>query len=285
MEISYCYDWVSATMPQHNVGYLEQSLVLGAELDAKDDAAKNGYDRSNRYESGAVVMWSSTREDMGIHLVLSGSCLKWMHEHGQDSQKALMWVNKLGGRVSRIDLAIDVKNSGLNMVDVCKPNRLPYKGRGRTPKLTPVGDEEDGWTVYIGSRSSDKFLRIYDKALEQGDKNADWIRIELECKGLVAHYLGETLSKGDVSAAYAIASQLCSAMVNFKTPVWNAALSERRVEISIPKPSSRDTLAWLVGVCAPSLARVAAERPSDDIMGIFVTALRKELQQRGIDLL
>lgn len=285
MEVSFTYDWISATMPQQNVGYIEQALVLGAELDAKDDSAKHGYDRSSRYESGALLMWSSTREDMGVHIVLSGSCLKWMHEHGQNSQKALLWVGKLGARVSRIDLAIDVKTSGLNMVDLCKPNRLPYKGKGRTPKLTPVGDEEDGWTIYIGSRSSDKFLRIYDKALEQGDHDEDWVRIELECKGIVAHYLGDTLSKTDVGNAYSVCSELVRGMVGFKSEAWGSALSQRRVEISIPKPSERDTLAWLINICAPSLARLVHERPSDDIMGSFVGALKRELNQRGIDLI
>lgn len=284
MEVSFTYDWISATIAQQNVGYIEQALMLGAELDAKDDAAKHGYDRSSRYESGAVLMWSSTREDMGIHVVLSGSCLKWLHLHGQDSQQALIGVNRLGGRVSRLDLAIDVKNGGIDFASVCKPNRLPYKGKGRTPKLTPVGDEEDGWTVYVGSRSSDKFLRIYDKALEQGDHDNDWVRIELECKGIVAHYLGKTLSKTDVPTAYATASELMRGMVNFKGETWSAALSQRRVEISIPKQTERDTLRWLTDITAPALARLISERPSEDILGLFVTALRRELLQKGIDM-
>ena len=39
-----------------------------------------------------------------------------------------------------------------------------------------------GKTIYIGSRSSEKMIRIYDKAAEQNQEGV-WIRYEIETKG------------------------------------------------------------------------------------------------------
>src|SRR4029453_1584469 len=41
----------------------------------------------------------------------------------------------------------------------------------------------DGYTVYIGARSSDRFVRIYNKAVEQKLKDGSvWTRCEVEFK-------------------------------------------------------------------------------------------------------
>ena len=81
---------------------------------------------------------------------------------------------------SRIDLAIDLYNYNLydyNIVDL-NPRKKAYY-YDRTGKLE---------TCYFGSMSSNKFIRIYNKGLEQKvkDKNfnieVDWWRVELQLR-------------------------------------------------------------------------------------------------------
>jgi len=59
---------------------------------------------------------------------------------------------------------------------------------GRTPKIDirrpRVGSVIQGDTVYIGSRKSNVFWRIYDKSLEQGVENQTWFRNEVELKAV-----------------------------------------------------------------------------------------------------
>lgn len=281
---AFTYDWLSFTCPSDNGLYIENSIPLGAELGDPDSDAKHGYTRSRRFESGAVIMWSAERTDMGVHVVLSGSALRWIGLNGMDCLKVLYWAKKLGGRVSRIDMAVDVTNSGLTLAMLRKENRNPYKGKGRTPKYTPVGDDEDGWTLYIGSRTSDKFLRVYDKAKEQGDKTADWKRIEIECKGMVAHYVGDTLASATLNEAYTLASTLIRTMVDYPLICWKQALSSEVVGLSLPKKTERDTIGWLVSACAPALARVISEKPSEDVLGLFWEALQRELRARNYEI-
>lgn len=228
-------------------------------------------------------MWHDVREDMGYHIMLSGSALRALAAQGQDSLQVLRALNLLGARCSRIDLAIDVFGSTLNCTNLCKPNRKPYKGRGRTPKFTLVGDVEDGWTIYVGSRSSEKFLRVYDKAKEAGYEDGSWVRVEMECKGSMAHYLGAELSNATSFVAYQTCSSLVRTLVDFDVPDWSDALAAHKVEISLPKKTERDTFGWLIKACAPALAKEIARRPSEDVVGEFWNALRRELYHRGVD--
>lgn len=283
MKIEFTYDWISATLEPENSGYVDKLLPLGKRMDVPTMRPRFGYDRIYQYSSGAVLMYSSARQDMGYHLMLSGSTLRAFAGEGVDSMEALRAVKRLGARVSRIDLAIDVFGSGLSPVYLCKPNRKPYKGKGRTPKFTQVGDIEDGWTIYVGSRASEKFLRIYDKAKESGYEGGTWVRIEVECKGMAAHWLGDTLPDATPMVAYQTASTLVRTLVDFKVAEWVLALDSRSVQLSIPKKTERDTLGWLIKSCAPALAKEIAKRPTDDVIGQFWDALRSELYGLGID--
>jgi len=283
MKIEFTYDWISATLPTAQSGQILKVLPLGELLENVKSPPKFGYNRCLRYETGAVIMWHDIREEMGVHVILSGSTLRALAVNGSDVVTVLAALRALGARVSRIDLAVDVRGSTLTLTDLCKPNRQPYKGKGRTPKYTAVGDVEDGWTIYIGSRSSDKFLRIYDKQKESGEDGDGWVRIEIECKGMVAHWLGDTLPHMTPIQAYDLASSLIKTMVDFNTPVWQSALSATQVSLAIPKKTERDTLAWLVNSCAPALARVIAEKPNVDVLGLFYDALKSELSRRSIE--
>lgn len=75
---------------------------------------------------------------------------------------------------SRIDLAIDLYNYNLyeyNIVDLNSRKKAYYYDR--------VGKLE---TCYFGSMSSNKFIRIYNKAVEQKVRDVDWWRIELQLR-------------------------------------------------------------------------------------------------------
>ena len=81
---------------------------------------------------------------------------------------------------SRIDLAIDLYNYNLydyNIVDLNPRKKAYYYDR--------AGKLE---TCYFGSMSSNKFIRIYNKAVEQKvkdknfDSDVDWWRVELQLR-------------------------------------------------------------------------------------------------------
>lgn len=85
---------------------------------------------------------------------------------------------------TRLDLAIDLFNYNIkdyNIIDI--GNRKTAYFYDRTGKLE---------TIYSGSMKSDKYIRIYNKAVEQKMKNLDWWRFEIQLRDVyIDKYLSE----------------------------------------------------------------------------------------------
>lgn len=282
--VEVTYDWISATFRDSNAYYIEKLIPVGQRIDKPKNKPQHGYNAIAVYESGAIIMWHSNREEMGYHISLSGSALRWIADKGMNCLSVLSEIKRLGGRTSRIDIAIDASGYEFNPSVLSKSTREPYHGKGRTPQFTNVGDVEDGWTIYVGSRSSDQFLRIYDKAKEMGIEGENLTRIELECKGALAHYVGWELAGKTAHEAYVFASTKIRTMVDFNSSHWKEVMTSETVEISLPKKTDRDTMLWLVKSCAPALAKQIAAKPSEDVIGQFWQALRQELALRNIEV-
>lgn len=97
----------------------------------------------------------------------------------------LMGVN---GWLTRIDWAYDDYNGDLYGVRTMRhqAKQGAFQRKGRAPKIELRGaweqDDPDGsgLTLYIGSRLSGKFARIYEKGRQLGDPNSPWVRFEIE---------------------------------------------------------------------------------------------------------
>lgn len=285
VSFGFSIDWISATFADHDA--YKFARMLGYETWAKSVPATppRGYNRCVELETGARIAWSESRTDMGTHIVLSGSTLSAYRDKNLDGLQLLKIIRENNGRTSRVDLAIDVKNGGLKLTDFSRDTRILMKSRGRQPKLWPTGTQEDGWTVYVGNRESDKFFRIYDKAKERGNFEDDYVRFELECKGEIGHAVGWEFALFDVQAAYGMASRLILDFVDFNVEVWRQALSSATIEkLEVPKNDKRDTLGWLIKSCVPALAKEIAKHPNDGILDAFVNELELKLREYNIEL-
>jgi hypothetical protein len=279
---SFTIDWIGATFDEyHGLRFAKKLGYKGWAADVEGVPAR-GYNKCRELETGARICWHTERKEMGVHVTLSGSVLRYYSTLGVDWHQLLKWIKEAKGRTSRVDLALDLHDSGITLKDMHKGNLTPYKGKGRTPKLLPVGTQEDGWTVYVGSRSSDKFLRVYDKGKEQGDKDTDYVRVELETKGEIAHAVGHEFPNLPQGECISMAQTLIRGVANFDMQNWIIALESKDVHLSIPQGKERDTLGWLVKICAPALAKTIAKNPSKDVLGEFWNALESELNQRGL---
>jgi len=81
--------------------------------------------------------------------------------------------------ITRFDFAVDLYNSGIVVSDVfddIRPSRDVVNQRQVSIINGVTGD-----TLSVGSRSSQFYLRLYDKGAEQNTA-LDWLRIELEIK-------------------------------------------------------------------------------------------------------
>lgn len=186
----------------------------------------NGYTNSCVYglsDQGraASISWNPDRSDMGISIDFTATGKDLYEQLCELKGIEVDWrylikqvVNDYGGHISRIDIATDLINYGFSVDSICRRLNASEitvlnmrKRRIPADRFRIVGTMESRQTLYVGSRSSDAFLRIYDKKTEQNRPNGtyrglaqqceDWIRVEAEFKHRVAKSIGQHISKYD----------------------------------------------------------------------------------------
>lgn len=277
---SHTLDWISATLPKQDAKDFALKGFLGAIVPSTKSKGMYGYTNTVHYETGAKRMYSTAREDMGEHFVFSGTTLTNIWSvHGVSPKQLLNTLQDFNGRISRIDFAIDVKGLDLNPQDLSFLKNTANKGHGRTPSRSLVTSDSGGATHYVGSRSSEKFLRIYNKAAQLGLSDK-WTRVELEMKGETAHAVG--WQSGFLSEAefFSMCAAMIKSVFDCENPTWQQALSGAGNVFDVPKQDKKDTMAWLISQVAPSVARVILENPSKDVWGWFCDEVDKHIKNQ-----
>ena len=171
----------------------------------------DGYKRMISLQGSSLRVLYDGAENMGIHFICSGSAVPDLVQYFKEGMmeetpfgataldmdivvvQELLSRILMTGHITRLDLAID------NMQDIyyrtqeldniwtsrrCSAHFRKFKRIiERDSSGKPIGD-----TVYMGSRSSDLMIRVYDKRLEHNCKypenliEYEWVRWELELK-------------------------------------------------------------------------------------------------------
>lgn len=94
-------------------------------------------------------------------------------------------LESCAGRLTRIDVCAD-DLQGLYPISVAQQwwEKGEFDNRGQRPKAALHNDFDsgDGKTLNIGSRKSEKFMRVYEKGRQLGDPESPWVRFEAEFK-------------------------------------------------------------------------------------------------------
>jgi DNA relaxase NicK len=181
----------------------------------------NGYTDSFEFggENGKIsVMYNRNRKDMGILIDFTATGKSLYENLAQLYGIKIDWkalitsvCNQYSGHVSRIDIATDLIDYGFSVNTISQSlqqgkyvflnmigNRIDRK------RYKAIGDMDNVQTLYVGSRKSDAFLRIYDKKVEQLRADGmyrsialscnDWIRVEAEFKHRLAKKIGQLIT-------------------------------------------------------------------------------------------
>lgn len=142
--------------------------------------------------NAGMLAWGGDHQRGWLHLSITGQGCDSVEDWGiaQDCLDTLkQWEPR------RVDIALDTFKRETSHEAVLQAYRAGmFTTRGRPPKLTQIISEDpsQGRTIYVGSRTSDKFLRCYEKGLQlaevqglasiDGVPVADWYRVEGEFK-------------------------------------------------------------------------------------------------------
>lgn len=176
-------DWLTVTFPYPKDNFFPHKLAPEDGRPKKQSSARP-YTEAVRV-GDATIHWHPEHPEFRVMVRLDGEALRNMRLRGVTDNVIFDWIEGNEGRVTRIDLALDLFDSGGHVLDIFhawKCNQVATTARTVTIFSREGVTEDKGATVYIGSRSSEKYTRIYDKGKEQ-NTDLDWIRIEIELKG------------------------------------------------------------------------------------------------------
>lgn len=257
-------DWISFTLPIET----ERVWPDGMDDQFSEGQAFNGYDVARQYTDGRQQLHSSTRPDMGIHCVLGGkACANTRDMLPQILQN--VW--KQGGKVTRLDIALDDSKGRINPRDATN-----YLQAGKVKcraKEYPVNQDASGggYTQYFGRMASEIHVCLYEKDAEQGICGFR-VRCEIRFKK----------KRADKAAREYLSSNDCRGLIRAfvdipEWPEWKEVFATKPIQVAAEKTVS-NRVAWLLGQVATAMAHEIALTGGDlAIMDAFYAKVMDNL--------
>ncbi len=200
MKCQVLIDWLTFSVKETDPNkVIEMYLGMDPALFQDTGYSLMGYNKVLRFSD--ILVCSDGREDdyfkdMGVCVSMSGNGCRTFETM---SRLSLDLKDKQGTRsvafpalfqllasdadanVSRIDIACDDRAGYLDMDNILtktQANEINSRMTKRSTVISFDGTQRNGATAYLGAASSSFRVRIYDKALEQGEPG-HWIRVEL----------------------------------------------------------------------------------------------------------
>lgn len=282
-QISTCIDWFSCTMPYH-ADDPKSPYFKHFDERYEDLAGMHGYNRGRKYVDGRIMLYHETRQEMGRHWIFSGQTLNELAERGCVPFTLVAAFINAGAKSSRLDLAIDCRNTGLQLSkleDLIAEGDYDASSRKFT-RVTGIGDTA-GHTIYIGSRQSEQCARLYDKGAESGI-GGDWIRLETELKAARAHYAATRVAAGGSKTVSELAVGTLRGLIDFPSyDTWQDVLQRDKYMIPKSHKAQANTKEWLLNTVASTLGRILAREKDDQFWFRFlerVKHFREEYENR-----
>lgn len=305
-------DWLTCTFPYDEVlmAYIEGEFG-GMTI---RERGMMGYTHSASILDKGSFCWSPTRKDQRMCLVLPASALASL---SIPAIELLEWCVAHNATFTRLDFAVDDFNGILDL-DIIREHLQKGWLSTRWRVYRPEGQMEIGsdstegeTTIYIGSRASESFTRVYDKVVEMEAKGMEpgvehWVRFELETKGKRADALARKVLEAEKSGGYIL--DYINGLIEFKEPSdsdsnkwrWETAQwwtdfikTVEKTRLSLPKSERtiEKTRTWVRHSVAPGLAVMLGAGLYSDLMAIAVEGANRwgvehtgMLSREGIDL-
>lgn len=205
----FLIDWLTVTFKSDTVASVIAMLGLDASEFTEQQSFKNGYPLDTFFSN--IHIWSGAddpqyykpgfnkagkwitaemkaRNDMGVCLNLSGQGCRSFEEFSKVGWFELFKrIFQHDGHITRLDLAYDDHFGVIDIYRFAADIRdRNYRSKAKFAEIQWSDNQDEdlqGITVYIGRKSSDVLIRVYDKAAERGyDRDRHWVRIELQLR-------------------------------------------------------------------------------------------------------
>jgi hypothetical protein len=270
-------DWLTMTHPDtaEVLGWREEQLhKVALELSGGLAGQERRVWRWQGYTGWAFcgVRWGTSRQ---------GSVIQ---SSGHTAHSLAAIINWQGYRCTRVDLQVTCRtaqNDGTRAVralELMAVDSRSRAGRGAPHAITSIDGHGSGYTLQLGRRASDRYVRVYDKGRESRDEQyAGMVRLELEAKGDLARDLWAKLEAQYFARSF-VQEYVGSTLARYGL----AALAELTPDVPLVDVSYSETpsdlesrLEWLRTSVRPVIRRLLADGRYYDILDAL------ELDRRG----
>lgn len=203
------------------------------------------YTNGEENSQGIKRFWNTMRSDQGRLVVLGGSSLDMLGEYRQEF---VSFTGGLDNKITRVDYCLDIIEGSFNPQAVVSHLRSRNVVTHARDIRRITDDWKGGFSQYVGTKSSETYTRIYDKAAEQ-KTSGKWSRVETVYQGdraeasLQAYLLHKSCRK------------LILAHVDFpKWKAWRRIMSGDKAKLIISSKAT-NTRRWLMETVSTSIAR------------------------------
>jgi len=240
--LSITIDWLSFTVRdnENTERFVRQNLCNEG---STQTTPLYGYTMATKYKIGCVRYTNPQRPEMGSHFVFSGSTLKSLYDSEVSPFDLLETVVALGAKITRLDLAKDLRVSGLQIEPIWQAIQAgEYSGNSRN--FRKIESLDGGYTIYIGAQTSDRQIRIYNKGAET-KTGADWMRFEIQLREDAAKTTARVLA-ANAQTCGAIFDGIARKMFSCNVSAYLAFRGDN-VPLSLPKIEKQtDREAWII---------------------------------------
>jgi len=275
-------DWLAGTFHKERSNEAEFINKYARALPILSGTPRHGYNQAEIDRHGVQLLWNSDREEMGTHVVFPGSALKSLYEQ-QNVQLATLLRDfaNAGAKISRLDLAKDFTGAEIDLETIYQSLERG-RNEGTARSFSKVQSAGGGYTLYVGSRQSEKFIRIYNKAAQESLTDTYWYRYELETKGMVARAVATSLiASGNWSGVFDVATR---GMLDFfgTTPLAHFYALDT-VPVGLPKIERQtDREAWIASQVLPAVAKYYIDNPQSEAIARLIATLNLIDKQRKL---
>lgn len=273
-------DWVTATTNNNKIGmvwytgYLDWKAKLGKDAKVSEKQFHNGYYHGIECEG---FRWGYS-ENLGYFLQASGKTAK----------HAWLYLYPAKHRITRLDLCCDYLIKPRHLATEWY-NHLIEFGVKKSHKFSRFTGGGGGETLYLGSRQSPQYGRLYDKGIQSGQAPVGELwRMEVEYKKPVAGFLAQHLMTLDTKQRQTeIANRVVQWFLERGCPVDKDWQSQEVKPIFVEEriTTSEKKLAWLRGQVAPTVSRLIEAGLGKEVLNCLLLDERQVLdilrEERG----
>lgn len=241
--------------------------------------------------SHARLFWHTENKWQNIGVIMTGDDLRAMIAIPLPHEALIRWAIAKSKKISRLDFALDVFNPVANAADIMDEWKSGNLGTSAT-KVMEFNSYEKGTdgkvisapTVYVGSRQSDRQLRVYDKRRQLGT-DYPWTRIEIQLRDRAAWQLANAMVRAGIGPAGQQAIRDYVRIPELRW--WNEAVTGETVYIEPVGKKETDTERWIRTVCLPAIHKTASAQIEAgrwelyDAVETLLADLLRETQPKG----